>query len=389
MSKNQPRDEQVGVADLRILVLYGTRPEAIKMAPVILALKQTPGLEPIVCFTGQHRAMAEAVMTVFGINPDIDLNVMTPGQSLENLSSALLLSLKTVFEEHKPDLVLVQGDTTTAMIGALTAFYKGVRVGHVEAGLRTGDMQHPWPEEANRRVVGLLAWRHYTPTRPATENLLREHVDAASIIETGNPVVDALLFVRERMKQDSAQKSRFDEKFSWLDPSKKMVLVTGHRRESFGSGFEAICLAIRNIAKTPDTVVVYPVHLNPNVREPVNRILGDVQNVHLLEPLAYDEFIYMMDRAYVILTDSGGIQEEAPSFGKPVLIMRETSERREAIDAGVAKLVGTNSERIVAETTDLLTRPEAYAAMAMVRNPFGDGTAAQQIVRDILSHASD
>jgi len=359
------------------------------MAPVILALKQTPDIVPIICFTGQHRAMAEAVMSVFGITPDIDLNVMTPGQSLESLTAALMLSLQKVFEDQKPDMVLVQGDTTTAMIGALAAFYKGVRVGHVEAGLRTGDMQHPWPEEANRRIVGLLAWRHYTPTRPATENLLREHVDPLSIIETGNPVVDALIFVRDRMKNDHSLKTRFDQTFGWLDRSKKMVLVTGHRRESFGSGFEAICKAIREIAQTPDTVVVYPVHLNPNVREPVNRILGGAENVHLLEPLAYDEFIYMMDRAYVILTDSGGIQEEAPSFGKPVLIMRETSERREAIDAGVAKLVGTDVHRIVTETTTLLTRPEAYAAMALVRNPFGDGTAADQIVKDILKHAAD
>jgi len=359
------------------------------MAPVILALRNTPGLTPIVCFTGQHRAMAEAVMAVFGITPDIDLNVMTPGQSLEGLTAALMLALQGVFEEQKPDVVLVQGDTTTAMTGALAGFYKGVRVCHVEAGLRTGDMQHPWPEEANRRIVGLLAWRHYTPTRPATENLLHEHVDPASILETGNPVVDALIFVRNRMKQDASLQARFQEKFSWLDGNKKMVLVTGHRRESFGGGFEAICTAIRDIAKTPDTVVVYPVHLNPKVREPVNRILGGVENVHLLEPLAYDEFIYMMDQSYVILTDSGGIQEEAPSFGKPVLIMRGTSERREAIDAGVAKLVGTDSGQIVAETTKLLQNADAYAKMAMVRNPFGDGTAADQIVKDILQNAAD
>lgn len=374
---------------MRVLVLYGTRPEAIKMAPVILKLRQTPELTSIVCFTGQHRAMAETVMAVFGVTPDIDLNVMKPGQSLEGLTAALMLSLKAVFEEHKPDIVLVQGDTTTAMVGALAAFYKNVRVGHIEAGLRTGDMQHPWPEEANRRIVGLLAWRHYTPTQVATENLLREHVDPAAIVETGNPVVDALIFVRDRIKNDLSLKTRFDKTFSWLDRTKQMVLVTGHRRESFGCGFEAMCKAIRDIAKTPDTVVVYPVHLNPKVREPVDRILGDVGNVHLLEPLAYDEFIYLMDRAHVILTDSGGIQEEAPSFGKPVLIMRETSERREAIDAGFAKLVGTDSGRIVAETTTLLIRPEAYEAMAMVRNPFGDGTAADQIVKDILQHAAD
>lgn len=374
---------------MRILVLYGTRPEAIKMAPIIRALKETPGLTPIVCFTGQHRAMAEAVMKVFGIAPDIDLNVMKPGQTLEGLTAALMIALQGVFEEQKPDVVLVQGDTTTAMVGALAAFYKGVRVGHVEAGLRTGNMHQPWPEEANRRIIGLLAWRHYTPTGLATGNLLREHVDPATILECGNPVVDALLYVRARMHDDKAISGALDDKFGWLDRSRKLVLVTGHRRESFGGGFEAICHAIREIARTPDTTVVYPVHLNPNVREPVNRVLGDVENVHLLEPLAYDEFIYMMDRSYLILTDSGGIQEEAPSFGKPVLIMRETSERMEAIEAGVARLVGTNSDRIVAETTKLITDRDAYAAMARVHNPFGDGTTSRQIAEDILRHASN
>lgn len=373
---------------LRVLVLVGTRPEAVKMAPIILALKKTAGVEPVVCFTGQHRAMAEAVMEVFGITPDIDLNVMRPGQTLEGLSAVLMTALPRVFEELKPDLVLVQGDTTTAMMGALVAFYKGVPVGHVEAGLRTGDMHHPWPEEANRRLIGVLAWRHYTPTRRATENLLRENIDPATILETGNSVVDALRFVKARIEQDSSFRRSFEEEFSWLDPNLKTVLVTGHRRESFGGGFEAICRAIREIAKMPGTQVVYPVHLNPNVREPVNRMLTDIPNVYLLEPVGYGEFIYLMDRAYLILTDSGGVQEEAPSFGKPVLVMRSTSERREAIEAGVAKLVTTDFDRIVAETTTLLTQPQAYAAMAQVSNPFGDGTAAHRIAKDISQHAS-
>jgi UDP-N-acetylglucosamine 2-epimerase (non-hydrolysing) len=374
---------------LRILVLFGTRPEAVKMAPIIKALKDTPGLTPIVCFTGQHRVMAEMVMDVFGVKPDIDLDVMRPGQTLEGLTSALMTALQAVLEEHKPDLVLVQGDTTTAMVGTLASFYKKIRVGHVEAGLRTGNMQHPWPEEANRRIIGLLAWRHYTPTDRATQNLLREHVDPASILQTGNPVVDALLFIRARLHEDAEIRTAFEKKFDWLEPGKKLVLVTGHRRESFGESIEAICTAIREIAATPDTMVVYPVHLNPNVREAVYRNLGNVPNVRLLEPLAYDEFIFLMDRSYLILTDSGGIQEEAPSFGKPVLILRETSERHEAIEAGVARLVGTNSDCIVAASKKLLLEPSAYAEMALVRNPFGDGTASRQIAEDILKNASN
>jgi UDP-N-acetylglucosamine 2-epimerase (non-hydrolysing) len=355
------------------------------MAPIIRALAAAQ-IEPIVCFTGQHRAMAEAVMQVFGIKPDIDLNVMQPGQSLEGLTAALMTALPAAVEQARPDIVLVQGDTTTAMVGALTGFYKGVPVGHVEAGLRTGNMQHPWPEEANRRMIGVLATRHYTPTRTATENLLRESIDRKTIVETGNPVVDALKFVQARFAEDPAFRRGFDQKFGWLDRTRKMVLVTGHRRESFGSAFESICRAIREIAAVPGTEVVYPVHLNPHVREPVNRILGGVPNVRLLDPVAYDEFIYLMDRAYLILTDSGGVQEEAPSFGKPVLVMRETSERQEAIEAGVARLVTTDFHRIVAETTTLLTEPSAYSAMAHVSNPFGDGTASQQIAKDILQH---
>jgi UDP-N-acetylglucosamine 2-epimerase len=358
------------------------------MAPIIIQLKETPGLVPIVCFTGQHRAMAEAVMQVFGIRPDIDLNVMKPGQTLEGLTSTLMTSLQAVFDEQKPDLVLVQGDTTTAMVGALAAFYRKVPVGHIEAGLRTGNMEHPWPEEANRRVIGLLARRHYTPTKLATDNLLREHVSADSIVQTGNTVVDALVFVRDHLRKNVVLTESLQSKFAWLNSSKKMVLVTGHRRESFGGGFEEICKAIRQISELSEAQIVYPVHLNPNVREPVNRILGGIENVHLIDPLAYDEFIYMMDRSYLILTDSGGIQEEAPSFGKPVLIMRETSERREAIDAGVAKLVGTDAEKIVLETTALLTDLEAYSSMARVHNPFGDGTAARQIIEDILKNVS-
>lgn len=373
---------------MRILVLFGTRPEAIKMAPVISALRKTPGLAPIVCFTGQHRAMALSVMEVFGVTPDVDLNLMKPGQALEGLTADLMTALQPVFEEYRPDMVLVQGDTTTAMVGALAAFYRHVPVGHIEAGLRTGDMKHPWPEEANRRIIGLLAKRHYTPTRLATGNLLREGISPADILETGNPVVDALLFMRKRLSEDEALKQKMKKLFDWIDPGKKLVLVTGHRRESFGKGFEQICLAIRQIADSTGAEVVYPVHLNPNVREPVTRILGPASDVRLLEPLAYDEFIYLMDQCNLILTDSGGIQEEAPSLGKPVLIMRETSERREAIDAGVARLVGANAQRIVEETQKLLFDPSAYAAMARVYNPFGDGTASLQIAEDILKNAS-
>lgn len=372
---------------VRVLVLCGTRPEVIKMAPVVMELRQTPGIEPILCFTGQHRSMAEMAMQVFGITPDIDLNVMKHGQSLEGLTASLLNSLGAVLEEKKPDLILVQGDTTSAMVGALAGFYRNIRVGHVEAGLRTGNMQHPWPEEGNRRIVGLLAWRHYTPTDVATSNLLREGVEASNIVQTGNPVVDALQWVKKRIDVNSADQARMMEKFGSLGVGRKIVLVTGHRRESFGGSFESICRAIREIALRSDTTVIYPVHLNPNVREPVNRILGGVPNVHLLEPLAYDEFVFLMGRATVILTDSGGVQEEAPSLGKPVLVMRETSERREAIDAGVAKLVGTSFEKIVRETTLLLDEPQAYAAMAHVRNPFGDGSASKKIAEDLLRNA--
>ncbi|MBO9591142.1 MAG: UDP-N-acetylglucosamine 2-epimerase (non-hydrolyzing) [Devosia sp.] len=372
---------------MRVLVLCGTRPEVIKMAPVVMELRQTPGIEPILCFTGQHRSMAEMAMQVFGLTPDIDLNVMKHGQSLEGLTASLLSSLGAVLEEKKPDLILVQGDTTSAMVGALAGFYRNIRVGHVEAGLRTGNMKHPWPEEGNRRIVGLLAWRHYTPTDVATGNLLREGVEASRIVQTGNPVVDALQWVKKRIDVTSADQARMMEKFGSLGVGHKIVLVTGHRRESFGGNFESICRAIREIASRSDTTVIYPVHLNPNVREPVNRILGGVPNVHLLEPLAYDEFVFLMGRATVILTDSGGVQEEAPSLGKPVLVMRETSERREAIDAGVAKLVGTSFEQIVRETTLLLDDPQAYAAMAHVSNPFGDGSASKKIAEDLLRNA--
>ncbi len=373
---------------MRILVLFGTRPEAIKMAPVITALRRTPGLSPIVCFTGQHRAMALSVMDVFGITPDVDLNVMKTGQTLDSLTTDLMTALQSVYNAHEPDIVLVQGDTTTAMVGALTAFYRRIPVGHIEAGLRTGDMNHPWPEEGNRRIISLLAKRHYTPTKHATNNLLREGISPIDILETGNPVVDALLFMRNRLNEEAALRQKMARLFDWIDPESKLVLVTGHRRESFGKGFEEICLAIRELAHSTGAKIVYPVHLNPNVREPVKRILEPASNVRLLEPLAYDEFIYLMDKCDLILTDSGGIQEEAPSFGKPVLIMRETSERREAIDAGVARLVGANAERIVAETQKLLFDPSAYAAMAHVHNPFGDGTASLQIAEDILKHAS-
>lgn len=358
------------------------------MAPVITALKETSGVSPVVCFTGQHRVMAQSVMDVFGIAPDIDLNVMRPGQTLEGLTSDLMTALQPVFEEQKPDMVLVQGDTTTAMVGALAAFYRQIPVGHVEAGLRTGNMQQPWPEEANRRIIGLLAKRHYTPTRLATDNLLREGIPRDDIVETGNPVVDALLFMRGRLQSDQALRKKMAALFDWIDPDRPLVLVTGHRRESFGRSFEEICYAIREIAATTGALVVYPVHLNPNVREPVNRILGTEPNVRLLEPLAYDEFIYLMNKCDLILTDSGGIQEEAPSFGKPVLIMREISERQEAVDAGVARLVGTDSVKIVAEARQLLLDGAAYSAMARVQNPFGDGTAAIKIAEDISRNAS-
>lgn len=367
----------------KILIVFGTRPEAIKMAPVVRALIELPQWEVKVCVTAQHRQMLDQVLSLFGIVPDFDLNLMKPGQDLTDITSYVLLGMRDVFNQWQPDLVFVHGDTTTAMAASLASFYAKIPVAHVEAGLRTNDIYSPWPEEMNRRVVGRLASLHFAPTETARNNLLAEGISSAAIYVTGNTVIDALLNVVKKIDVDVNINQQFRERFSFLDEGKRLVLVTGHRRENFGQGFEDICKALREIANRSDVEIVYPVHLNPNVQEPVHRILGDCNNIHLIEPLDYLPFVYLMNRAYLLLTDSGGIQEEAPSLGKPVLVMRDTTERPEAIDAGTVKLVGTDTFRIIAEVTHLLDSKELYQSMSHAHNPYGDGKAAQRICKII------
>ena len=361
------------------MVVFGTRPEAIKMAPVVAALKATPGLETLVCVTAQHRQMLDQVLDLFGLVPDDDLDLMAPGQSLPDLFARILTGMSTVLEARRPDLVLVHGDTSTTLATALAAFYARVPVGHVEAGLRTGDLQAPWPEEANRRLTAPITTLHFAPTARSRDNLLAENLPAGSIHVTGNTVIDALLAVVGRIEAEPELATSLAARFPFLDAGKRLVLVTGHRRENFGEGFEQMCLAIRDLAQRGDTQVLYPVHLNPQVQAPVKRILGDVPGVVLVEPQDYLPFVYLMTRAHLILTDSGGIQEEAPSLGKPVLVMRDTTERPEAVEAGTVRLVGTDRARIVAEAARLLDDPDAHAAMARAHNPYGDGHAAARI----------
>lgn len=369
------------------MVVFGTRPEAIKMAPVVSALKATPGVETLVCVTAQHRQMLDQVLELFGLVPDDDLDLMAPGQTLPDLFSRILTGMSGVLAARRPDLVLVHGDTSTTLATALAAFYARVPVGHVEAGLRTGDLQAPWPEEANRRLTAPLATLHFAPTARSRANLLAEGIPEGQVHVTGNTVIDALLSVVARIDADPALAGGLASRFPWLDPSRKLVLVTGHRRENFGEGFEQMCLAIRDLAGRGDTQVVYPVHLNPNVQAPVNRILGGIGGVQLVEPLDYLPFVYLMSRAHLILTDSGGIQEEAPSLGKPVLVMRDTTERPEAVEAGTVRLVGTDRARIVAEASRLLDDPGAHAAMARAHNPYGDGRSARRIADLVAGRA--
>jgi UDP-N-acetylglucosamine 2-epimerase len=361
------------------MVVFGTRPEAIKMAPVVAALRATPGLQTCVAVTAQHRQMLDQVLELFGIVPDEDLDLMAPGQSLPDLFARILGGMTEVLARQQPDLVLVHGDTSTTLATALAAFYARVPVGHVEAGLRTGNLQAPWPEEANRRLTAPLSALHFAPTAQSRDNLLAEGLPAASVHVTGNTVIDALLSVVARIGDDAAVSSALAARFPFLDPGKRMVLVTGHRRENFGEGFEQICLALRDLARRDDVQLVYPVHLNPQVQEPVNRVLAGVGNVFLVPPQDYLPFVYLMTRAHVILTDSGGIQEEAPSLGKPVLVMRDTTERPEAVAAGTVRLVGTDRARITAEVSRLLDDADAHAAMARAHNPYGDGQAAARI----------
>ncbi|MCG5548921.1 non-hydrolyzing UDP-N-acetylglucosamine 2-epimerase [Halorhodospira halochloris] len=373
---------------IRILTVFGTRPEGIKLAPVIRALRSSPEITGKVCVTGQHREMLDQVLALFGIVPDHDLGVMRPGQDLTGVTTEILTGLRSVLEEEAPDFVLVHGDTTTTFAASLAAYYQQIPVGHVEAGLRTGNRYAPWPEEMNRRLTGALAEHHFAPTDRARDNLLREGIAAEQIAVTGNTVVDALLTVVGRLDQEPQLRAEAEQRFDFLDPSRRLIVVTGHRRESFGEGFRNLCEALRRIADRDDVEIVYPVHLNPNVQQPVRETLADHPRVHLLEPMDYLPFVALLNRAELIITDSGGIQEEAPSLGKPVLVTRETTERPEAVSAGTVRLVGTDVERIVGETTQLLDDPAWYRDMARAHNPYGDGKAADRIVERLLKEGS-
>lgn len=370
---------------MKTLCIFGTRPEAIKMAPLALALAADDRFEAKVCVTGQHREMLDQVLGLFAITPDFDLNIMKPGQDLTDVTTAILQGLKTVLSEFKPDIVLVHGDTATTFAASLAAYYQQIPVAHVEAGLRTGNLYSPWPEEGNRKLTGALAQLNFAPTDTSRANLLREGIAPSNIIVTGNTVIDALLDVVKRLDQDPALLAQASAPAEFLDPSRKLILVTGHRRESFGDGFERICHALIEVAQQhPEVDIVYPVHLNPNVREPVNRLLNGIGNIYLIAPLDYLPFVHMMSRAHIILTDSGGIQEEAPSLGKPVLVMRDTTERPEAVSAGTVKLVGTHTVDIVRELNRLLLDTAAYQAMSYAHNPYGDGNACQRILEALL-----
>ncbi len=369
----------------KVMLVFGTRPEAIKMAPLVKAFEADKDFETIVCVTAQHRQMLDQVLNLFEITPDYDLDVMKPGQDLYEVTSNILLGLKPVLAEAKPDLVLVHGDTATTMATSIAAFYQQIAVGHVEAGLRTHNIYSPWPEEGNRQVTGRLATYHFAPTKQSRSNLLKENVDVANVIVTGNTVIDALLRVVTKIKEDSAQQERLKqliaEKGYTLRDDRRLILVTGHRRENFGEGFLHICEGLKRLAQANrDVDIVYPVHLNPNVQKPVNEILSSVENVHLIDPLDYEPFVYLMERSLFILTDSGGIQEEAPSLGKPVLVMRDTTERPEAVEAGTVKLVGTDTQKIIQECQTLLDDERAYEAMSRSHNPYGDGKACERIV---------
>ena len=373
------------------MLVFGTRPEAIKMAPLVKGLQACSSLQAVVCVTAQHREMLDQVLRLFNIVPEHDLNIMKPGQDLFDITRNILQGLKDVFQQEQPDLVLVHGDTTTTLAASLAAYYARIPVGHVEAGLRTGNKHAPFPEEMNRRLTSALADIHFAPTPASQANLLREGISANSIHVTGNTVIDTLLAVVEKLRSDQALQADFAQRFSFLDPQRRLVLVTGHRRENFGDGFQNICNALADIASEhPDVQVLYPVHLNPNVRQPVNDILAarGLANVYLIDPVDYLPFVYLMDRAHIIVTDSGGIQEEAPSLGKPVLVMRDTTERPEAVEAGTVKLVGTSRERIVSEARRLLMDEQAYASMARAHNPYGDGKAVDRIVQHILKTQS-
>ncbi|MDK4793054.1 MULTISPECIES: non-hydrolyzing UDP-N-acetylglucosamine 2-epimerase [Acinetobacter] len=366
----------------KVLLVFGTRPEAIKMAPLVSQLQDNKFFfETKVCVTGQHRQMLDQVLELFDLKPDFDLNLMKPGQTLSDVTSGVLKGLEQVFEQWMPDIVLVHGDTATTFAASLAGYYHKIKIGHVEAGLRTGDLYSPWPEEANRKLTGVLADYHFAPTQSSYDNLIKENVDLDKIVVTGNTVIDALLQVKSKIERNNDLITQFSQKFNFLDKDKKLILVTGHRRENFGQGFLNICSALARLAEEyPNIQIVYPVHLNPNVQQPVNDLLSHIGNVFLIQPQDYLPFVYLMNQSYLILTDSGGIQEEAPSLGKPVLVMRDTTERPEAVKAGTVKLVGTDSSKIIENVIELIEDSNKYKSMAEAHNPYGDGKAAEKII---------
>jgi UDP-N-acetylglucosamine 2-epimerase (non-hydrolysing) len=374
----------------KVLLVFGTRPEAIKMAPLVKIFEKETSIESKVCVTAQHREMLDQVLDIFDITPDYDLNLMKPGQDLYDITSNVLLGMKNVLEDFKPDIVLVHGDTTTTFAASLSAFYQKIKVGHIEAGLRTNNLYSPFPEEANRQLTGVLVNYHFAPTETSKNNLIKENKNPKNIIVTGNTVIDALFLALNKIENDKILKEKikkdielkFNNQFSILNS--QFILVTGHRRENFGDGFINICEALKTIAiNNPKIHIVYPVHLNPNVQNPVKEILSDTSNVHLIDPLQYESFIYMMSKSYFIITDSGGVQEEAPSLGKPVLVMRDTTERPEAVKAETVKLVGINKEKIIKEAQKLIDDEKEYKKMSKAHNPYGDGKACQRIVEFI------
>ena len=375
---------------IKTLCVFGTRPEAIKMAPLALKLHSESRFDARVCVTGQHREMLDQVLSLFNLKPDYDLDIMKSGQDLTDVTSSILKGMRNVLTEFRPDVVLVHGDTATTLAASLAAYYQQIPVAHVEAGLRTGNLYSPWPEEANRKLTGALATVHFAPTQTSADNLKREGIAEKTIHITGNTVIDALFEIVNKLDTDEQLYKSLALKFPFLDEGKRLILVTGHRRESFGGGFERICEALAQTARQhPDVQIVYPVHLNPNVQQPVSQLLKGIANIHLIEPLDYLPFVYLMNRAEIILTDSGGIQEEAPSLGKPVLVMRDSTERPEAIAAGTVKLVGTNTITITNELNELLINPEAYEAMSRAHNPYGDGKASDRIIELLARFQSD
>jgi len=370
----------------KVLIVFGTRPEAIKMAPLVKEFEKNQNFfNTKVCVTAQHREMLDQVLDLFQIIPNYDLDIMKPGQDLYDVTSNILLKIKPVLEEFDPDVVLVHGDTATTFAASLATYYQKIKIGHVEAGLRTGNLYSPWPEEGNRRLTGVLTDYHFSPTDTSKKNLLNEGVNNESIFVTGNTVIDALQLVVNRIKNNEILRLKIENTIiqsGFQELNSKFILVTGHRRENFGQGFLNICEALKVLAKNnPDIYILYPVHLNPNVRRPVNELLANVNNIKLVEPFQYEEFIYLMSKSYLILTDSGGIQEEAPSLGKPVLVMRDTTERPEAVEAGTVRLVGSDRDNIIKEVQDLIDDSDEYQKMSKAHNPYGDGNASKNIVK--------